>query len=793
MLKSSLPTIFLLSALSFFYKKRILPQSGLLSKRLLQKSVFKTQNGHTELVEVPILATRNPKPAFFLIIFSIFFSLNSYSQDTIPRKKIGLVLSGGGAKGFAHIGVLKVLEQAGVKIDYIGGTSMGSVVGGLYASGYNATQIDSIFQNTNFDDLLKDYNPRISKSFYEKKNDEMYALTLPFDKFKIGVPLALSKGLYNYNLLNRLLKKVRHVTNFNELPIPFVCIATDIESGNEVVLNNGYLPKALLASSAFPSLFAPVEIDGKFLIDGGVTNNYPVEELRKMGAEIIIGVDVQDDLKNRQSLQEATRILVQITNLEMIKSMQEKKKLTNIYIKPDVSNYTVISFDKGKEIIKKGEEATFPFYEKLKTLGSINYTTQFQKITSDSIYLSKINTPVLNNYTRAYIIGKLGFKQNSKVSYQDIQKGINKLDATQNFSTISYALEKNNDGDNLVIDLAENKNKTFLKFGAHYDGLYKSAALINVTHKKSFFKNDVLSLDLGLGDNFRYNLGYYVDNGYYFSYGFKSRLNQFNRNISTDFSNGALFEQLNINTLNVDFLDITNQAYIQTIFAQKFLIGAGLELKYLNIKSSTLDNATSVFDKSNYGSVFGYLKYDSLDNIYFPKKGWYIEGNIHSYLFSSNFSSGFNRFSIAKGKAGFVKNFYKKVSVNLSSDAGFDFGENSVSYLDFVLGGYGYQTINNFNHFFGYDFVSLAADSFIKATAKVDFEFYKKNHINFVANFANVQDNLFSNGNWLSIPNYSGYGIGYGLESAIGPVEFYYSWSPELPKGFAWISLGFWF
>jgi NTE family protein len=136
------------------------------------------------------------------LVFIAFFAISTtFSQELKPVKpKIGLVLSGGGAKGFAHIGVLKVLEQAGVKIDYIGGTSMGAVVGGLYASGYNANQLDSIFKATNFDELIKDFIPRSSKNFYEKKNDELYAFVLPFNKFRIGIPTALSKGLYNYNL-----------------------------------------------------------------------------------------------------------------------------------------------------------------------------------------------------------------------------------------------------------------------------------------------------------------------------------------------------------------------------------------------------------------------------------------------------------------------------------------------------------------------------------------------------------------------------------------------------------------
>jgi len=718
----------------------------------------------------------------------------SQNQDSIKRPKIGLVLSGGGAKGFAHIGVLKVLEQAGVKIDYIGGTSMGAVVGGLYSSGYSASQIDSIFTNTNFDELLNDYIPRTTKSFYEKRNDELYAISLPFRKFSIGIPIALSKGMYNYSLLTKLTHKVRHIRDFNKLPIPFVCVATDIEKGEEVVIHSGYLPQALLASSAFPTLFSPIELDGKLLVDGGVTNNYPVEEVRKMGADIIIGVDVQDDLKDRNSLKEATRILVQITNLEMIQSMKEKIKVTDIYIKPDISIYSVISFDQGKEIIRKGEEAAFEVYEKIKKYGDNEYfKVNNKKNQTDTININKIIVNDIKHYTASYVIGKLNFKEGSIINYNDLKNGINNLNASQNFSSISYSLQENNSKDDLIVNLTENTTKTFLKFGLHYDGLYKSAVLVNLTQKKSLFKNDVLSLDVGLGDNFRYNLDYYIDNGFHFSFGFKSRYNQFNKNITNNKNNGNLFAQLNINSTNYDFSDFTNQAYVQTLFVQKFLVGAGIELKHLKIKSTSVENQNSIFENSDYASAFGYVIYDAYDNKYFPKKGWGFNGDIQSYLYSTDYTNQFNRFTIIKVDAGITRTFFKILNFKLQTDAGMAVGEQSVHFLDFVLGGYGYNTINNFKHFYGYDFISLASDSFIKSLVTVDVEFYKKHHVNFSANYANVENKLFSTGNWLSTPKYSGYAFGYGFETILGPIEVKYSWSPELPKGYLWFSLGFWF
>ena len=732
-----------------------------------------------------------------LFFYFLFFLQFVVAQDTITHKrpKIGLVLSGGGAKGFAHIGVLKVLEQAGVKIDYIGGTSMGAVVGGLYASGYNATQIDSIFQETNFDELLQDYMPRTSKSFFEKRNDELYSVSLPFNKFKLGIPVALSKGIYNYNMLAKLTHNVRHIRDFNQLPIPFICVATNIETGEEVILRDGFLAQAMMASSAFPSLFSPVELNGKVLIDGGVTNNYPVKELRRMGAEIIIGVDVQDDLKDRNSLQDATRILVQITNLDMINKMKENIKLTDIYIKPDISNYGVISFDKGQEIIKKGEEATFAVYDQIKKYGNPkNYEVQNLKNDSGVINIDDITTTKLDNYTKAYILGKLRFKSGKTITYDELKTGINNINATQNFSRISYVLEKNsNNKDDLKIYLTENPNKTFLKFGLHYDDLYKSAVLVNLTHKKLLFKNDVFSGDAILGDNIRYNIDYYVDNGFYWSFGFKSRLNTFNRNVETDFSNGELLTQLGLKSINIDFLDITNQAYMQTVFIQKYLIGGGIEHKYLKIKSETLEEDNPVFENSGYFSIFGYLKYDSLDNKYFPKNGWLFSGDIQSYLYSTDFNNDFERFSVVRGEVFFAKKLAKKLTLNINSELGFSAGGKATPFFNFILGGYGFSTINNFKHFYGYDFLSIAADSYIKSNFTIDYELFKKNHLNFSANYANVEDNLFGTGNWLTKPKYNGYALGYGYESVFGPIEVKYTWSPELSKGYTMVNVGFWF
>ena len=713
------------------------------------------------------------------------------AQDSIRRPKIGLVLSGGGAKGFAHIGVLKEIERAGIKIDYIGGTSMGAIIGGLYASGYTANQLDSIFKGTNFDELVQDFVPRKNKTFYEKSNDELYAVSLPFQNFKITIPSGLSKGMYNYNLMSKLTHNVRHIQDFSKLKIPFLCIATNLETGEEKVFKNGSLPLVLSASGAFPSLFSPVEIDGDLYVDGGVSNNYPVEEVRKMGADIIIGVDVQDDLKDRDKLSGVLGILTQISNFQMIEKMKEKKQLTDIYIKPNIEGFSVVSFDQGKQIVNKGVEAAVLFKDKLHKLGT-NYTKTPEDTNQiDSLYIQGIGINGNKNYTRSYVIGKLRFKPGSKISYTDLHSGINNLNATQNFSSLNYRLIKEENQDLLVINLIENPIKTYFKLGVHYDDLFKSSALINFTQRNLFFKNDVASLDFILGDNIRYNLDYYIDNGFHLSFGFKSKLNQFKRTSKTDFNGGQTLSTTGLENINIDYLDFSNQAYVQTIFAQRFLFGAGLEHKYINVTTNSVQNTKSYLDNSNYLSLVGFLKYDSFTNKYFPKKGWYFMGDAQSFLSSSNYNNNFVRFTSFKADTGIVQTIFKKIAIKLQTEGGFLVGTKTNSAFDYVLGGYGFNKINNLKPFYGYNYLDLSGNSYVKASLSFDYEFIKKNHLNISSNFANIGNNIFDSKAWISSPNYSGYALGYGMETLVGPVEIKQSWSPETGKSFTWFTVGF--
>ncbi|MDO9038185.1 MAG: patatin-like phospholipase family protein [Lutibacter sp.] len=734
---------------------------------------------------------------FFLLAF-IFSITLSFSQEVVEREniKVGLVLSGGGAKGFAHVAVLKVLEEAGVRIDYIGGTSMGAIIGGLYASGYSANQLDSIIKTTDFTKILIDNLPRKSKPFYDKEHGEKYILNVPIKNGKVGMPTALSNGQNVLNLLTSLTQHVNSINDFGKLPIPFVCIATNLETGKEEVLNKGFLPEAILASGAFPTLLAPVEIDGKLMTDGGVTNNFPVEQVKAMGADVIIGVDIQSGLENKEQLNSAVKILNQIVGFQMYQSMEHKYDSLDLVIKPNMKLYNVISFDKAKEIMLEGEQAAREKFSELKAIAARQVHHENQKIDLDQIKefsIKKINIEGKNHYTRAYIVGKLNIKYDEIIDYGKVVSGINNLSATSNFEYVQYQIIHESDGCVLNLKVKEKNVSNFLKLGGHYDDLYKTSILLNLTSKHILANNDMVSADIILGDNLRYNFDYFIDNGFYWSFGIKSRYNNFNANIK--------FDEANINKLNLNYQDFTNQIYLQTVFERKFAIGAGGEFKRIKVFSETIssleneiqaDTGKLTFDKSNYLNLIAYLKIDTYDKKYFQKEGAYLDVDFRWYLASSDYNKNFVSFSHLKGKIGFAHTFFDKLTTHLVSEAGITIGENVNRVLDYNVGGYGENFINTFIPFNGYDYASLNGDSFLRSAITFRYEFLPKNYFQATTNYARVGSDLFNEGRIFENTK-SGYMLGYGLDTFLGPIEFNYTWSPDHSEKYWYFNVGYWF
>ncbi len=727
------------------------------------------------------------------IIFTIFILCSGIvlsQEETNEDLKVGLVLSGGGAKGMAHIGALKIIEEAGIRVDYIGGTSMGAIVGGLYASGYSAAQLDSIFKSVDFSELIQDQIPRRAKTFYEKEESEKYAVTLPFDEFKLSFPSGISKGQNIYNLLSKLTSHVSDVEDFNDLPIPFLCIATNLESGNETLLNKGYLPRAIKASGSLPTLFSPVKIKDSLYIDGGITNNYPIDQVRAMGADVIIGIDVQDPLKTRKELKSIINVMAQINNYRTLEDMVEKSQSTDIYIHPKMEDFTIVSFADGNDIIEAGSTEANLHIEELRALAKRQKPSQKKQIDfvdNDLLYITDVEINGNVNYTRAFVLGKLKLNTPSYTSYKSFSDGVNNLSATGNFQEINYRFYKNERGGLTVrFDLIESDSKSSLRLSAHYDDLYKTAVLVNFTTKRLITNNDITSFDFIVGDKIRYNFDYFIDKGYYWSIGLKSNYRNFDENVDLDFVFPEDIPSTNseINQINFDYGQLTNQIYLQTFFKRKFLLGLGAEHKWIEYISKTIgidedDIPRTIFDDTNYFSAFGYMVFDTFDDKFFPTKGFYFRGDLNVYLHANGNITDFEEFSIGRAKIGYAKTFIKKLSTVIYAEGGVKVEGNKSTSFDFFVGGYGFKEENNLVSLYGFDNLSLRGNTFLKATLELDYNVYKKAHVNFSANIANVGDDLFDSNEWIDRVDYSGYALGFAWDTFMGPIEAKYSFSPN--------------
>ncbi|NCT10514.1 MAG: patatin [Flavobacteriia bacterium] len=731
------------------------------------------------------------KTNYFLIFFFLPFLM--FGQQTQP--KVGLVLSGGGAKGFAHIAVLKEIDKAGIQLDYIAGTSMGAIIGGMYAAGYSANQIEKMVIEIDFVSLLRDNLPRNASPFFEKEFEENSSITLPVTKGKIGLPKAISKGQNVTNLLIELFDSTEEITDFSKLSIPFFCVATDVETGGEVILEKGSLPMALRASGSFPTLLNPVVMDGKLLVDGGVANNFPIDLMKSKGIDIVIGVDVEGRLFEKEKLTSAIAILNQIVSYQMYSKSENQKKNVDVYIHPDIYDFNVVDFDKKLEIIEKGKQEAEKFGEVFKEIAKKQLLKKDRKIIEfhqKKKLISSINLLGNENYTRAYVIGKLNIIEGDSLTRKDISSKIQLLHATKNYDRITYSLHQKLDTTfDFHIAVKESNENASVSLGAHYDLLYQSGFLINLKQKHLLTNNDLLSIDLIVGDNLRYNLNYFVDNGFYTSYGFRSRYDHFKANSKF---NPIVRQFPNINSIELNYVDITNQFFIQTTFGRKFALGLGAEHKFINVSTETINNNNNnlIIDKSNYFNAFAYLKLDTYDQKYFVTKGYFADLNFKWYIGSTDFNQDFKQFVQTKGTLGFATTFGERFTFQLNNEAGFTFNNPTSEVFDFYLGGYNQNYINTFFTMYGYDFAELSNKSFIKSEFTLRYRFFENHYGSIIANYARLDNNVFKDID-LFKNVFSGYVIGYSYNSFLGPIELKYSWSPETKQRYWLFNLGFWF
>lgn len=404
------------------------------------------------------------------------------------RPKIGLSLSGGGAKGVAHIGLLKVIDSAGLRIDYITGTSMGAVVGGLYAIGYTGNDLEQIARNARWEMLISNNVPLTDVNIEEKDEFGRYVAELPMVGMKPTLPLGAIEGQELNKLLSDLTFPVHQITDYDSLPIPFRCIGADILTGEAITIKNGYLPTSMRASMAIPSVFTPVKIDGKLLVDGGLVHNFPVSDVKAMGADIVIGGYTGGRLYGEEELNSAIKVIYQSASFNRIADSKMQMELCDILADYDLElqDYSAASFKNIDSIINIGYRVSLGLYPRLKHLAdSLKMANAvplkpIDRYYSRQVCVSNIVIEGASAESMALVLGKLNLIEGNTYTIDQINNAINCVYGTRFFDKVYYTLENTEFGNQITVHVQESRRAAF-KFGLHYDNEQAAGILINLT------------------------------------------------------------------------------------------------------------------------------------------------------------------------------------------------------------------------------------------------------------------------------------------------------------------------
>lgn len=442
---------------------------------------------------------------FVLILPLLFLSSICLWAQHDQSPKLGLTLSGGGAKGLAHIGVLKVLEENGIFPDYVTGTSMGSIVGGLYAIGYTPEELERETTTADWNDYFSDSYSRNYLPIDQRSKADRYQLSFALQDGQLIIPRGLIGGNKILTLLTGLTTCVHKQESFDDFYRPFRCVATDLETGEAYVFSEGPLRKAIRASMSIPSAFNPLEYDDRLLVDGLLARNLPVEDAKAMGADIVIAVDVGDPLYQRDELTSVLRVLEQTSSYVMVESTEKQQALADWIIDPDLADYSTLSYDAARALIKRGEDAaraSLPALQRF--LDSVGWEAQpipdRPTCRRDSFNLEDIIYVGEDSRLNRTLERLIPWKLPRLATINDLEQLIGVLYSSGFFSLVDYELRLTPEGNYLLALDAEPTPNVYVRGSLNYDIDFNAALLINVSARNQLGSGSLLTGDLRISE-----------------------------------------------------------------------------------------------------------------------------------------------------------------------------------------------------------------------------------------------------------------------------------------------------
>ena len=680
------------------------------------------------------------------------------------RPKIALVLSGGGAKGAAHIGVLKVLEKYQVPIDIIVGTSVGSIVGGMYSVGYSPDEIEKTVLNLKFNSLLTNSKDRNLKNIEEKIENDKYPFTMSIDKnLKLSFPMGILNGENIYLQLKDIFSRAENIKNFNELPIEYRAITTDLQTGKEVILSDGDLAIATFKSMAIPSFLEPIKDENKFYVDGGVVNNFPIDVALSLGADIIIAVDITAETSKINEKSNLVTILDKLATYNGNRKTETHKKLADLLIVPDVKDHDTIDFGNLNELVVAGEDAAEKYGYILANLSSPKDFKEIKDkaLKEEPIQINKIKLEGNSILTLKKVNELKPSVKNRKFTKADLNDWTKKIYSVSYIERVFYEVN-----DDTVIFKVKEKDginiRASLNYASNYGGSMNIAATVpnfgiwtrNYTIKaeaSSFPKinfNNVTFYEVGkfklLGGA---SIGYETDPLFIYKNGDK---------VST-YTTNKFIASLSFGTA------ISNS------------VVSGISLGYANNDNKYLSGDRDIYNfNENYQALFSsiYTYVDTLNEKNFPSKGTILR------------LEGFNSQDISGketnlGGGMFSANFYtplsEKFSVGFGVAGGKMRGEELPKSSLFRIGGL--RSSKTAFSFVGLPMMGVYADEFYILRGGIQYKLTdtfhllaKYNMLTYSSDSLPFQDN-YSIGD----RKYHGYGGGIGWNTFLGPISLFLS------------------
>jgi len=719
------------------------------------------------------------------------------------RPKIGLTLSGGGAKGIAHVGLLKAIDSAGLKVDYVTGTSMGSVVGGLYAAGYSGDDILKIAKKLDWASLLSNDPPLNTINLKEKEEFGHY-IEIPLIRGK----LALKRGFLESNelwlALTELYYPYYETTDFSQFDKGFQCIATDVGTGEMVVLKKGNIVNAVRASMAIPSVFTPVEIDGKVLVDGGIVRNFPVANAREMGASIVIGSDVSGDLNPIDQLNSPLDIISRLPFFNAVADLKQQKQLVDLYVDYPLGDYGTASFASAEQIMKIGLDKgklLYPAIKRLKDSLDLIYGEQIiikSEKKPQSVFISEFEVRGLPAAETASFLELINFSPKMHYNAEQLGEGIRSAFSTRDFRKINYSLVPLETGTAKIVFEVDKAPATFTRFGLHYN----SATGIGI--KTGFVKRGFLSpfstvsFDIAVGENLRAKVGF---------------LHYLTKNRKLMLQLEATIETIDINTYNPEFSSDglynqgTQNTDLQLLWQPKnnWAIGVGTGLVYTAYQPKIISHIEAKGNIHYFNSYF-IAQHNTFDVPIYPNRGRqfflkagivydqsldftiYQEGQVVAnnedwHFFSSD--------PYTQLRVGFEQYFpINKSAFFVQLQSGMNFNYKQAVMNDFIVGGLN-DVIRNQVTFSGLPEASIFTASV--ASLKVGYQQAITNNLFLIAKVNGLYyDFIKSNFRFNTTPNHGiGYSITGGYRTFLGPIEASLMYSDFNKKVLPYFNLGY--